>query len=274
MVYAFPGAGALDYSPCHYGGSRLTFRGPPRATNGVFVACLGGTEAYGKFVPRPFPDLVEAGLGLPVANLACANAGPDAYLAEEGIIALAGRAQAVILQLSGAQNLSNRYYAVHPRRNDRFLGATPLLRGLFREIDFTEFTFTRHLLTTLQAASAERFELVAAELRAAWVSRMQLLLARLACPVILLWMADPPPPSGQRADLGREPVLVDAAMLSALRQAAHDLVMVPPSAAARSSGCDGMAYGPLEGPAAARLPGPLHHAEAAAALLPVLERLM
>ena len=59
MVYAFPGAGALDYFACHYGTSRLLFRGPQRPTDGDFIACLGGTETYGKYIPLPFATLLR-----------------------------------------------------------------------------------------------------------------------------------------------------------------------------------------------------------------------
>lgn len=275
MAYAFPGAGALDYFPCHYGTSRLLFRGPQRPTEGAFVACLGGSETYGKYVPRPFCDLAEARLGLPVANLACVNAGPDVYLAEEAVTALAARARVAVVQVCGAQNLSNRYYAVHPRRNDRFLGATAMLRALFREIDFTEFSFTRHMLTSLQAASSDRFEVVAEELRAAWVGRMKVLLSRLTCPTVLLWMADAPPPHPtRRADMGREPLLVDAEMVAALKPHVSAVLDVLPSAEARAAGTEGMAYAPLEGPAAAHLPGPQHHREVAERLVPLLRSLI
>ena len=80
MAYIFPGEGSLDYFPCHYGSSRILFRGPKRDTDRAYVAVLGGTEAYGKFVPDPFPDLLERDLGLAVANLGCMNAGPDVFL--------------------------------------------------------------------------------------------------------------------------------------------------------------------------------------------------
>jgi Domain of unknown function (DUF6473) len=51
MAYAFPGAGALDYSPCSYAASRLTFRGPRADLKEPFISCIGGTETYGKFIP-------------------------------------------------------------------------------------------------------------------------------------------------------------------------------------------------------------------------------
>ena len=131
------------------------------------------------------------------------------------------------------------------------------------------------MLTSLQAASPDRFEVVAEELRAAWVARMRLLLSRLPGPVVLLWMADgPPPPPTRRADLGHAPLLVDAEMVAALKPHASLILEALPSDEARASGTEGMAFGPLEGPAAAHLPGPRHHAEAARRLAVVLKPLL
>jgi Domain of unknown function (DUF6473) len=275
MAYAFPGEGSLDYYPCHYGSSRLLFRGPRRDIERAFVAVLGGTETYGKFVPLPFPDLIERRLGLPVANLGCMNAGPDVFLNEDSITKVAARASAVVVQLLGAHNLSNRYYAVHPRRNDRFLGATPLLRSIFPRVDFTEFNFTRHMLMSLQAASADRFEVVAEELRAAWVGRMKTLLARLGPRVILLWVSDIAPPSpARRVNLACNPLLLDSEMISAIRPAAAAYAEAIISAEALSNGIEGMAFAPMEAPAAAGVPGPAAHQEIAELVLPILHRLL
>lgn len=275
MAYAFPGDGALDYFPCRYGNSRLLFRGPRRDIDRAFVAILGGSETYGKFVPDPFPDLIERDLGLPVANLGCMNAGPDVFLNEDSVTAIAAQACVTVVQLLGAQNLSNRYYAVHPRRNDRFLGATPLLRAIFPKVDFTEFNFTRHMLRALQHSSADRFEVVAEELRAAWVARMKQLLSRLTGPTILLWMSDSDPPSPtRRVELMAEPLLIDIEMVTAIRALATGYVQVVRSPQARAQGVQGMAFGPLEAPVAATVPGPLAHREVADALLPLIHRLL
>ena len=275
MAYAFPGEGALDYVPCRYGTSRLLFRGPRRDIERAFVAILGGSETYGKFVPDPFPDLIERDLGLPVANLGCMNAGPDVFLNEDSVTLIAARACVTVVQLLGAQNLSNRYYAVHPRRNDRFLGATPLLRAIFPRVDFTEFNFTRHMLRALQHSSADRFEVVAEELRAAWVARMKQLLSRLNGPTILLWMSDNAPPSPtRRTELAQNPVLVDAEMVTSIRGHATGYVQVITSPEARAQGVQGMAFGPLDAPAAALVPGPLAHREVASALLPLIHDLL
>jgi hypothetical protein len=275
MAFEHPGDGALDYFPCRYGKSKLLFRGPRRALDGPYCTVLGGTASYGKFVPYPYPALVEAATGMPVVNLGCVNAGPDVYLNDPEILDVAARAQVTVLQVLGAANLTNRFYAVHPRRNDRFLSAYPLLATMYRDVDFTEFNFTRHMLLSLQTAGPERFALVAEELRAAWVARMQALIMAISGPVLLLWMSDRPPgPPEARPDLARDPLLVDRDMLTTLRPMVAGYVEAVISAEARAQGVAGMAFGPLDRPAAAQVPGPAAHREAAAALMPLLEPML
>ena len=153
MAYERMGETTLDYLPCRYGGCRLLFRGPQRRLEGSYAAFLGGTETYGKFIERPFPALVEARTGLRCVNFGWPNAGVDVFLNEPELLKMAGAARVVVLQVPCAPNLSNRYYSVHPRRNDRFVTATPRLQSLFPEVDFTEFHFTRHLLSRLRRVS-------------------------------------------------------------------------------------------------------------------------
>ena len=278
MAYAFPGEGALDYFPCRYGTSRLTFRGPRRGLDRPYVAFLGGTETYGKYVPEPFPGLVEAEIGFAAINLGCVNAGLDAYLGEAEILQMARGAEAVVLQVVGAGNLSNRYYSVHSRRNDRFIAASPLLKSLFREVDFTDFNFTRHMLLTLHATSQDRFELLADELRATWVSRMTELLAALPARTVLLWLAGHRP-AGRlpRGGLTPDPVLVDAEMLAQVRPLAGgyaEAICGPAARLAGLDGLDGMAFPALEAPAAAALPGPEAHRNVARILAQALEQVL
>ena len=51
------------------------------------------------------------------------------------------------------------------KAGDALLAATPLLRGIFPRVDFTEFNFTRHMLQTLHAVSPEKFGVLVDELR-------------------------------------------------------------------------------------------------------------
>ncbi len=273
MTDASLGAGALDYSLCRYGASRLQFRGPEHDLTMPYVAVLGGTETFGKFVPLPYPALVGAATGLRMLNLGCVNAGPDAYLNDPGVMTVAAGAQAAVIQVIGAQNLSNRYYSVHPRRNDRFLSASPLLQALFPEVDFTDFSFTRHLLRTLQGLSTDRFEILAAELRLVWTERMIRLLRAIPGRTVLLWLADHAPAEpGSPADLACDPVLVDRDMLAEVASHAAALVEVVYDPGFRAADLPEMGYSPLDVAVASGVPGPSVHRQAARQLGAVLQQ--
>lgn len=268
MTYDASGAGALDYFPCRYGTSRLVFRGPWRALKPGYVAALGGSATYGRFVAEPWPALLERGSGRMVLNLGVPQAGPDAWLNDPDILRLAAGARLRVLQVPGAVNLSNRFYSVHPRRNDRFLGASPALRRLYPEVDFTDFAFTRHLIRVLASHGPERFAEVAQALSLAWLDRMGTLIAALSGPSVLVWFADSAPPlPGQRLALVQGiPALVDRAMLLALRP--HVAGIVEVVAPDFQGTTDGKVFGPLDLTAALALPGPVAHQAVADALQP------
>lgn len=273
-MYEHPGAGALNYFPCRYGNSKLMFRGPRRRLEGVFCAMTGGTETYGKFVKTPFPALVEELTGHRIVNLGCANAGPDIFSGEAAVLNLCAPARVTVVQVLGAQNMSNRFYAVHPRRNDRFLRASPQLKALFPEVDFTEFHFTRHMLTTLKTVSLRKFAAVEAELKTAWVARLKSLTAPLAGASVLLHVTGVGSRGFADGGLGPEPLFVDDAMVAEVAPGFSETVRVRAGPAAVARGTAGMVFSPLEEPAAMALPGPEVHAEIAAALAPVIDRFM
>lgn len=272
MLLLDAGAGALDYSPCRYGGSRAVFRGPARDLSRPYVAMLGGSATFGKYVARPFPALVEQALGQPVANLGGMNAGPDFYLSDPCALDIAAGARLAVVQVTGAEALSNPYYRVHSRRNDRFLAASPRLRALFPKVDFSEVHFTRHLLQVLQRSDDRAHAMVVQGLKDNWLARMRLLLARLPVRRLLLWLADSPPPD--RAEgLDPAPSFIDRALLDALRGEVSDVVLATPSPHARARAPFDMTYPETEASRAACLPGAAVHAEVAECLAPVIRRL-
>jgi Domain of unknown function (DUF6473) len=271
MVYARAEHGPIDYAPCRYGSSRLVFRGPQQPLDEPYIAVIGGIETYGKFIQRPWPMLVEDAIGVPTVNLACANVSADAYLSDDCALQVAGNAQAVVVQITGAVNLTNPYYAVHPRRNDRFLRALPPLTRLYPEVDFTTIHFTRHLLLTLRKVSRDRLTNVADVLRQTWAERTFLLLERLPAPKVLLWMAShrPGPPI---LDLYRDPLLVDTLMLDAIRPRADayaEVILPHPGDPVE----EGLAFASLDRPAAEGLPGVKAHQAVADAVVQAIARL-
>lgn len=271
MAYEKLDGASLDYKPCRYGASKLQFRGPMRDLTSRYAAFLGGSEVYGRFLPQPFPTLIEAQLGAPCVNLGWPNAGLDAFLHDSEILGVAAGSCVVVLQVLGAPNMSNRLYSVHPRRNDRFVQASPVLRALYSEVDFTEFHFTRHMLGYLARASPGRFEMVVAELQEAWIARMRLLLIRIGVPVVLIWISNHRPPDCREAtSTGQEPAFVTRAMLRAVEDHVVGIIDATASCTALAKGTNGMVYSQFEASAAAKLPGLAAHEDAARALVPVL----
>ena len=127
------------------------------------------------------------------------------------------------------------------------------------------------MLTALQTAAPDRFEVVAEELRAGWVLQMRNLLSRLRLPTVLLWASGAVPPEPQqRSKILCDAPLVDAEMINAIRPMATSYIEVISSTAARAEGVSAMKLSPLERHSAAALPGQAVHAEIAAQLASTL----
>lgn len=278
MTYDVLGAGALNYAPCRYGNSKLLFRGPQRRLDVPYVAFLGGTATYGKFIKCPYPAMVESDLGVNCVNLGISNAGIDVLLNDQVIRQASSSAIVTVLQIIGAQNLSNRFYTVHPRRNDRFVSASPLLTTIYPEVDFAEFHFTKHMLSCLFQVSKERFSAVRSELQKAWLARMKLLLKRIDGKTVLLWFAEQAPPQGetcaQDPAKSKTPLFVTHEMLSELKARANKFVEVVATPDARAAGVEGMVFSQMEAMAASEMMGPKAHGEVALKLGDTLHSLL
>lgn len=257
---------------CRYGDSRLSFRGPRRRLDGDYLLFLGGNDTYGKFIETPYPALLENVLGLDCINMGCVNAGVDAYMKDRSVIETAQGAQAVVLQVMGANNLSNRFYTVHPRRNDRFLKASSVLQALYPEIDFADYNFTRHLLSDLEALDRDRFAVVVDELRTAWAARMRSLISEIHVPVLLFWFSRVHP--ARSHDPKRpDPLFITQDMLDDLRGSASGVINLCPldNHGARTSA---VPLDQAETAAAAQMLGEAAHRQALAVLTGPLRRVL
>lgn len=254
----------LDYQSVSYPGSMAEFRGPPADLMQKQVLCLGGTETFGRFVEHPFPALMAARLGRPVANLGVMNAGLELFLNDSAIQRAIQHADHVVLQITGAHLMTNRFYRVHPRRNDRFLRASSALSTVYRGTDFTEFHFVRHMLSVLAVESAERFAIVMRELQEAWVARMKTLITQIDGPVHLLWMSTNPPLDAlQSLEEGSDPLFITDAMVKDVVQVANSLTVCTSNEAEIALPTEGKVFAPRESAAAKLLPGPAQHDRAA-----------
>ena len=258
------GRAALDYAPCNYNGSKIWFRGPKVDLDRDYVAFLGGTETFGKFLPYPFATLSGASLQWDPLNLGVVNAGVDMYLGDAKLIEVARKAKATVIQVMSAANLSNKYYVVHPRRNDRFVRVTEHFHALAPKLDLTNVHFTRHFLEAVAQHDQALFELVRSELRQVWVYRMEQLMSQVGGRIVLIWFSPRTPDAQMHSGrLEKDPVFVDAGLIEPLRSMASEVLIIRPSEAARKEGVRGMVFHPPEADAASKLLGVRCHQEAA-----------
>lgn len=270
------GPSALDYLQCRYGTSKILFRGPRRQLDKPYIAFLGGTETYGKFIADPFPALVETALEMPCVNFGYPNAGIDVFSNDSHINGAAINAEVTVIQILGAQNMTNRFYSVHPRRNDRFVGPTDLLKKTFHQFDFSEFHFNKHMLSALLATSPDLFATVRQELQSDWVARMKMLLRQMRGKTILFWFGWHLPCNGEHfgSTLGDDPLFITRAMMDQVAPFATEVVEVKPSAAALVAGTHGMFFTQMEALAACEMMSTTAHAEAAAQLSETIGRMI
>lgn len=266
-----PGHRSLDYQACRYGGAKIAFRGPHKRLKGNYVTFLGGTETFGPFVAAPYPDLIELRTGLTCVNLACRKGGLDAYLSTPSLIDLCSMGAVTVIEATGAQNMSNRFYSVDPRRNNRFVRASKLMKSIFFDIDFSKVETTEQLLKTICRDAQDRLPLFRQEIQSAWVARMRTLIRAIDGPTILLWAAGHAPFSKSAGGtIAREPMFVDRAMLDAVTQDAEHIVEVVIAAGELTAGFESMLTAPHDIEAAAETLGPVAHRRIAAAIAPVL----
>ena len=256
-----------------YGGSRLRFRSPAVDAGAPHVAVLGSSEVAGRYVDAPLTAHAAEALGLPVANLGVHNGGIDAFLGDEPLLAALKTATITVIHAMGAHAMSNRLYSVHPRRNDRVLCQSDRMRALWPEVDFTDYSFVRHMLIDLRARDAARFQEVALELRTAWEARMGRLLSEIGGTCVLMTVSDT-----MRTGLGADPLFVGPGALAAIgtRVAATCEVDVT-GLRGDPSGMEEMRFSPDDRAAAMEALPPVAHERMAQALVrtvaPLLERM-
>jgi hypothetical protein len=153
------------------------------------------------------------------------------------------------------------------------VAASSLLKNIFREVDFADFHYTKHMLNRLFEVSPERFASVREELQQAWLARMRLMLKQLRSKTILLWFSDHAPGGNPEHGLGPDPLFVTREMIEEIRGYATQVVELVASPEAVAKGTDGMICAELEQLAAIEMLGVQAHEEAAEALAKAITEL-
>ncbi|MEM7424271.1 MAG: DUF6473 family protein [Pseudomonadota bacterium] len=218
----------FDYNVYRFGRSRQLFRGPQPDLRGRYLAFLGGSSTFGRYVDAPFPSLVGEDSGVNVANLGADGAGPGFFMNDPEVMNVASDASLTIVQVMCTAANSNRRFLVRPRRNIRLQAVSVLLTGIYPEVDFGAFAYTKAMLKFLHNQDRARFRLVVNEMRNAWIGRMQSLLSSIETKTLLFWFSERDPDdhttdSDDPTDM-KYPLFVDQAMIDAIMPAADGFV--------------------------------------------------
>ncbi|WP_084102581.1 DUF6473 family protein [Demequina sp. NBRC 110051] len=188
----------VDYEMYQHGGSQLWFRGPrPRALErGRYVVCLGAAQTFGCFVAQPYPQLLEAELGMPVVNLGYGGAGPRFYVRHPELLPLINGAAAVVVQVMSARSEDNSRFAsgglelLTDRATGEQVSAAHAYAGLLAEHDDR----LRRLPGPLRKAwrvlkGPHEVVKVLDETRTAWVDSYGELMSAITAPTVVLWFS-------------------------------------------------------------------------------------
>lgn len=188
MAYGITIDNAQGVDLYRFGRSNQVFHGPKPDLSAPYYTFIGGSEPFGRFVMQPYPKLVENRIGVTCMNLGTPGAGPGFFLKDPVVLETCSQSRACVVQVMDAAPLSNRMYAVFPRRNMRLRGVSEALKSLYSQVDFGEFRYVAAMLRVLRATDSEAYQVVLAEQRAAWLARMLELLADIETVKILLWI--------------------------------------------------------------------------------------
>jgi hypothetical protein len=268
---------ALDYGTYRFGRARQLYRGPKPDLSQPYVACIGGSETFGKFVQKTYAAFLEERVECTVANFGTPSGGPGFFLKDPVLLEALSNARVCVIQTMNAYSNSNRMYSVRKRRNERLQGVSEVLRLLYPDVDLLQFRYVHNLLARLYMLDAEKFRLVELELRAAWIARMRELCDQIETRKILFWFSERQPEEPTAlpgaADRMACPALVDRQMIEAVRpmvDAVVEYVAGPGNGSV-------LRLDQAEVPAALAAnrahPSPRMHAEAAEALEAAVRRL-
>jgi hypothetical protein len=110
-------------------------------------------------------------------------------LARDPVILMRARqAQLVVLQLMGPHLRSNRFFQVHPRRNDRVVRVMKPLRDLYPQVDFSQVVFVGQMLADLRNQDAAAYRKLQHGLQSGWVQHLRRIQKLYQTPIAFLWI--------------------------------------------------------------------------------------
>lgn len=274
----------IDYRLVPLPGTNLLARGPLPLSlaEGGFVCALGAAQTFGRFVERTYLSLLGDRLGVETLNLGMAGAGPKHYSNRRNVLDLVNRASLVIVQVMSGRSVSNSYFentaagSLRPRHAPAHEAARHAEIAYTKLFDEKGRAFIKPLI---------------AETRENYLAEYDSLLGLIKVPVILFWFSERGTDYAEfyRQGIGRSaggflgkfPQLVNTAVIDRLRAKVDHYAEcvtsrgLPQPTRSRFTGeIVDLGVAPRYPGHNNYYPSPEMHEDAAAALLPVVRRVL
>ena len=228
----------VDYQLYPLAKTGLWFRGPEPGDlkKGQYAVCIGAAQTFGCLCQQPFPQLLQAQLGMPTLNLGYGGAGPFFFLKHPALLDYINQAAFVVVQVMSGRSESNALFSsggleLLTRRSDGAkLGADAAYRALLEESLWRKIPIAkRHFRQADSIFGARKAKRVVAETRNNWVDHYQILLDQISVPKVLLWFSKRSPDYQEEYDkvhklFGDFPQLVNRAMVNEVSPLCDDYV--------------------------------------------------
>ncbi len=266
----------VNYAEYRFGHSKQFFRGPKPELGHSYIAMLGGGETFGRFVQRPYPEILADELPLATANFGLDDAGPNFYLHDPVLLDICSRAKLCVISVPHGYAVSNRLYSVMHRANHKLKAVSETLQSLYPDVDFASFRSVRQMLVRLHEVNSANFKVVRIELRRAWVARMRELIGAIDAPCLLVWISDKTPEEARfdAVFTGMGPQMVDRVMLEDLQGHADEFVEYVASPDCRMPDGSDRIFGEGERDKALQYPGGEMHLDLAERLYPSIRSML
>lgn len=99
--------GLFDYGM--YTFEEVEVRGPKPKKRG-HICCIGAAQTFGRYCHDPFPNIIGASLNVGVLNFGIGGAGPEFFLAQKRLLEAANQCEVVVVQVLSARSVSNSVF--------------------------------------------------------------------------------------------------------------------------------------------------------------------
>ncbi|MEM0908384.1 MAG: DUF6473 family protein [Pseudomonadota bacterium] len=230
MSYQNADLNLLDYGDAEFGVFRQSFRKPPVTPASQYISFIGAAQTYGRYVAKPFPELIEERLDIPCFNLGTGGAGPAQFINDTEVLRAINASELCVIQVMSGRSVNSRYFSIRAVRNAQVKDISPAILSGCPELKDRQITFAHDLLHLVSLENPTLYNAVVEDLRYRWVETYKRLLSVITTQKLLFWFSERTPTDtetnyGDGRELAKFPHLVNQEMIDEIKGGADAFEM-------------------------------------------------